>query len=784
VRRPIVLRLALLGSILLALLGPGAVRAVQKGDALVLVVEEVLGEVSVWLQDGVTGTWKVLLLPAEMSQADLKGVSLAPDISPPTLVSPSGQPLMVYNENEFLAVAGGLVRLQDATWQRWLESGTGWEPYGPPAGSPDPESQRLQDLLNRHLAAYQLHDSIVMRPELDTPPAVVTAGNRHFWYAHAVMPGTTELLRVMLLVELDANDDFARIILLGANPDAVTQDRARWLNASEAYAAVIYDLATGTVQEEPLFMARDGWRYLFLLEPTGQSYRLASSVHNWPLAVFRRIASQRILAHVEDLSLVTSLEPAKIIRQTQPGTFRTYDYRAISSPTRDPAPDDCPTDVASWIEQRTSTFSLVYSNPNAYVGDRFFQRFGETLEEDYARYEQLFGTALTLPLNIRIYPTRQLYHCLNPVAPEIPATRFHSRIGSREIVLLGEGLGTGREGWEAELLAAVRYELVSLFTEEVTGSRAPAGLAGGLALYAQEPEVVLAGTRSDAIRPPWEFLWEEPAALTNKAVAARAMTIVAYLVEAYGWDTFREFLEELATAVGYRAALAGSFGVPPSALQAEWEQYDPLYAAGRWRANIFHGFDFAEFEQLIAAGAYADAVTGLKEALTFLESLGDGDNAARAGQLLQQAQKGEQAGALVVQSRQAIQSRRYRQALDLADTATALYEELGDERRMDELQAYRAWAAEVLTLEQELARFQSNGSSAGDPQLLTVALRLAELGEDDGLVWVEAQRQEQEKQEEEQLLDQIVKVLALLAALIILRLLLGFVRRAPESRLL
>lgn len=786
-RRPPGLRHPWLACLLLLIALPASVRAAQDQAGPQLVVEEVLGEVTVWIHDPASGRWAVLPLPAGIGDDDTKGIALAPGIQPPTLVSRENWPLFVFNDGEFLAVEGDRVRLQDASWHRWLGIQEGWALSGPPAGSPDLESALLQDLLNRHLRPYQIHYSVVMRPELEAPPPVAMAGGRRFWLAHGLMPAAHELTRVPMLVELGSDDAITRIALLGADPDALATDRARNLGATEVYSAVIYDVATASTATQPLFMARSGWTSLYLLEPTGQNFRLTGNTPDWPLTYFRRIAISTALAGLADLEAVGSLHASTVIAQTLRGAFRPLDHRALFDPGAEAnaGSEACPQESPAWVERSSDQFSLIDSDTDAHLGDQFLYRYASVLSADYALYERLFGVSLPLPITIRIYPDNHVYQCVNPLAEKLPGSRFHGRVGNREIVLLATGLRPGREGWEDELLAALRYEMISFFVEEVTGGQAPPGLLGGVALYAQEPEAVLDSAFADEVQLDWHFLWTDPSTAAHKAVAARAMTIVAYLVDAYGWPAFRDFLQEVTTAAGYRGALTAAYGLPPSALQAEWQRYAPLYTEGRWRANIFHGFDFTEPEGLLAAGAYADAVAELKEAIAFLESIEDADNVAYAGELLARAQQGEQAGALVVQARQALQAKKYGETLTLVESALALYEELNDRRRLDELLAYRAWAEEVLALQEELRALPDDGSgNVDDPHLLRIAQRLAELGEDDGLARMEAGRREQKLQAEQDFQAYANRVLIALAVLLALRLLLALLKRAPETRLL
>jgi len=179
-----------------------------------------------------------------------------------------------------------------------------------------------------------------------------------------------------------------------------------------------------------------------------------------------------------------------------------------------------------------------------------------------------------------------------------------------------------------------------------------------------------------------------------------------------------------------------TYGIEPGALQEQWREYYPVYFGGRWRANALHAFDLSPFEQLIAAGAYADAANGLKEAIKFLVDLEDIEKLVEAEALNERAQAGLAADALTRQSRQALLEGDYNAAVDFATQAGQAYNRLGDQRRLDELDVYQSLAQEVLDLRAELDEINPQtgfvDEIAQTERLIAIGQRLTELGDEDG----------------------------------------------------
>jgi hypothetical protein len=446
-----------------------------------------------------------------------------------------------------------------------------------------------------------------------------------------------------------------------------------------------------------------------------------------------------------------------------------------------------------WLESRTSYFVVVTLPEDRDLGQYVSSHVVPELQRYYERASQLFDTSLLTPIVLRFYPNRQQYHCLNPLTAELPSQHFYNRLGVREIAFISDESNWQQANWEVELLNNLRYELTLIFVEQLSQGKGPPGLQAGVGVYAQDPHVAVGqrlafGSESQIPQTSWRFLWENPEALQDRATAFQSMTIVAYLVDVYGWSAFRQFLKALATSESYRSALLHTYGIELTEMQVQWQLYYPFFFDGRWRANVFYGFELDTFEQLLAAGAYADAVEGLREAIVFLESLAEQEKVAEAEVLLSRAEVGLEAAALVRQARQALLRKEYERTITLTDQAQEKYQSLGDRRRLDEVEAYRSWAQEVLETRQTITPLRQQalvgGETAAIDQLLGTWQRLAELGDPEGAAQVEQILHEIEVMEQERASEMVGQVLLVCILLLLLRVLLMWRRRPPEAQLL
>ncbi len=389
---------------------------------------------------------------------------------------------------------------------------------------------------------------------------------------------------------------------------------------------------------------------------------------------------------------------------------------------------------------------ILYTASHVSLADQIQQNYIGTLESELASYQQAFESDLFLPITIRIYPSELEYYCLNPQAPAIGPEDLHSHIGDREIALIASVINRLPSTWESRAVNALRHEIAVLFGEQLSDGDAPVGLLQGLGGYFEDPAETFPAryqAAGEPIRPDrgWQRLWEEDVSVTDSLAFLQQTSIVAFLIDIYGWDQFTAFLRRIPEVQGYRQAGQDVYGENLQDLYAYWQRYFPTYVESRWQANVVHNYDLSQFEQLIDAGAYADAQAGLQRAIPLVDLFGEDAKRQQARLLLQQAEMGIEAGQLALESRQAILEGDYQAGRVKADQALALYAQLGDTRRVQEVELYRQINTEVLELRAELDRLRG-GVAPLDPikteRLVEIGRRLAELGDMEGSEEVQA----------------------------------------------
>ena len=446
-----------------------------------------------------------------------------------------------------------------------------------------------------------------------------------------------------------------------------------------------------------------------------------------------------------------------------------------------------------WKEKRSRNFAVLYALPNVDLGQAVTTLAAGQFDAEYERLAAVFNVSLSLPATIRLYPDERAYVCLNPQVPELAPGATHSHLGQREIALVAENIQTDPATWMDNGLEIFRYEVAQLFVEQISGARAPVGLGVAVGYYAQDPLKTqqplhlqpgewLAPTRE------WTALWEDPETSKNFHLGLQAASTAAYLIDGFGWQKFLRFLQELRTAAGYRQALSAVYAIALPDLQAQWREYFPLYFQQRYLDNVLYNFDLGPYDKLLKAGAYSDAASGLLETLAFLQKSGQDQKAQLAQQLMERAQRGQEAGLLAAQSRLALLQGDYTHALQQVEQARHQYALLGNFTRLDELDAYRAQLEKILFLHTELDIVKDRLSIENNPfvlaeRLLELQKRSAELGDLQGQVQV--RQMGQVVQNRQRVVQTLLGVVGAGLALILLGARIWMIRYkpAPEAQL-
>jgi hypothetical protein len=443
----------------------------------------------------------------------------------------------------------------------------------------------------------------------------------------------------------------------------------------------------------------------------------------------------------------------------------------------------------SWRETGSDAFTILFPQEYAVIGRRLgASQQKAVLDQEYRHMEALFGVSLPLPISIRIYPDVDTYSCLNANADQLPSGAMHGNSGSREIVLIGNAILGNYAAWARNDVNFIRYELSMLFARQVAGDRAPSGLAPALARYMQDPAQTIGLLQlhwSDWLAPTytWRSLWDEQPGAPDLSRQLQAASVVAFLVDTYGWESLLNFLQRLSSAPNFNIALSETYQADLSQLEAEWRAYYPVYFQGGWRTHLLYNYDLSPYETLLAQEKYAEADTRLLEAIDFLTRMSDTPKLEQAQFLLLRARSGQEAEALFGQSQQAYQTGDFPRSLALLDQAEQKYAQAGASfYHIDEIAAHRDKVAQAHGLRSEIGALDAQIDSAWNTfalagQILALSRRVGRLGDLDGYQQIKQMAQVVEARQRGQFLVFAAAILAVIVVLLLV--LLRLARRVP-----
>ena len=388
---------------------------------------------------------------------------------------------------------------------------------------------------------------------------------------------------------------------------------------------------------------------------------------------------------------------------------------------------------------------FVLLSPPEYEGELqgFADQHGAALNQAYTQLEALYGHSLTLPINLRIYGDLAQFISLNTALVPPSASPYHTRVGTREIALIGPlpgGLLPSAAG-----LNMVRHELSGLFLAGLSGDNVPPGLALGINQYVETPgdQTQAAAERLRDLLPsgrgaflPWPDLLEGTALQIDPDLAsAQALSVAAFLVDRFGFEALLDVVAGLGEGHSYRSAMTGIYGQSLEQLEADWWAYLPGYVEGGWQHNAIYNYNLAPYEAALDSGAYSQVADALDRVMPFLELTGQTEVRAQAQVLLEEARQGLAARELTARLGEAIQAGNYEEALQLALEGQSAYAAIGDAANASVLSAHADYIQQILTLREELGAVQAraeSGAAGVEDDLLALVPKCQALGDAEG----------------------------------------------------
>ncbi len=349
-----------------------------------------------------------------------------------------------------------------------------------------------------------------------------------------------------------------------------------------------------------------------------------------------------------------------------------------------------------WREYTTSHFIMLYSPNDSTVA----AEYADFVDDIYEELAALFSHRTATPLTLRLYPSLESYHAVNPLARNIPGVIAHADFRRRELVVI---VPQTRGQTPEEIRNNVRHELAHIIASDLSGNRLNTGFHEGIAQYVEHPTpelerkmYVLSVMREQGRLLSWSDFEDRDKIYQQPEISyPQTLSVVAFLVERYGFARLREFLVISARSNGYRTALERAYGMSPRALEEQWRDWLPSYIDRGYLRSTGSSYDLTYSQHLLKQGRYAEAQSELERTLELLRASIQGTPNEQQQQVLAEAAhlqasiaQGQRAETLATAARDALEAGDYTAADGLVQEAQALYAELNDTRQNQVLAAY------------------------------------------------------------------------------------------------
>jgi hypothetical protein len=269
---------------------------------------------------------------------------------------------------------------------------------------------------------------------------------------------------------------------------------------------------------------------------------------------------------------------------------------------------------------------------------------------------------------------------------------------------------------------AIRYATAAVAIAAIGKQAVPMGLLTGLSLYVELPTseqlAKLAAQVQTADKADTVISWFDVNRVggTSDVSLARAesYSIVAYLISRFDIPSVRALLADLAAGATWHDAMRSAFQTDPTTLEQAWRANLPTWTTTGWRDNLMASFDLQPARDLLASGQYVSAKAVLDPSLNLYRQLNDAAALTDVQALVNEADTGIQAEALMIEVEAALTAHDYERASNLLDQAQIQYASLPQEQVPGALlSAYRERASNGLAALGQLKEAQRLAKSWG-----------------------------------------------------------------------
>jgi hypothetical protein len=337
----------------------------------------------------------------------------------------------------------------------------------------------------------------------------------------------------------------------------------------------------------------------------------------------------------------------------------------------------------------TPHFRFVVQNNGSLSAAAFAAKYGDAAEAAFADLTQVFAVTTSDQITIQVFVDAKAYTKAVAATGRLEVPGIIAVADPRRFTILVP-LDQFEAKTPLEAENNLRHAVAHIMTGIASGFSVPRGFDEGIAQYVERPVVpqlarnaaLVQGASQNGQLLSWSDLNRAQPPVDNPdLIAAQSYAVTDFLISRYRIPAYQHFLKVLPLASSWREALQTAFGRSSDAIEQQWRDNLPQWAAGDWRNNLMAGFDLGPARDLLAKGNYVAAKQALAQSQQLFTEIGDRDGLADVEAMLAQCDTGIQAEALMVQVEQALEHHVYDRAAALLTQARTQYKLLPTEQR-------------------------------------------------------------------------------------------------------
>jgi hypothetical protein len=311
-------------------------------------------------------------------------------------------------------------------------------------------------------------------------------------------------------------------------------------------------------------------------------------------------------------------------------------------------------------------------------------RFRPTIDTARDELEILFATSMDHPLTIAF-----------GAGPDRLVQQTWQRAGS--IAWIDPALGTARVDLDAFLQLSpleagnvLRNLIARQLLFQAAHGALPAGLNDGIAAYVERPILAQQARRGSLVQqvalatalPDLPALINAgPTLLDPETTTALHYAFVAFIIDHYGLGNLQALVLQSVTAITWQTPLTTATNQNLEQIETAWKQFLPRWFAGGWQSNAVSAFDLAPAQALFDRGAYSSAITLAEASQQLFDELDDQPRLSEVEAFIELSAIGVRAEQLMKDVQTALDKRDYVQAAAKLTDAEAQYAYLPESHR-------------------------------------------------------------------------------------------------------